>query len=257
MGSKEREVAVEREEVSRLVGRKVAVRLNNVEATGVELVATLGEVRDDGVVLSEVGELGPGPTMFCPWDSLWRVRERPPWLAPPHEEEPAPEGPWPGEPYDLREVPTGGVMPEPSPERHREPSARTLERVVPIAEKRTVGDTTVALTSLEVYGEGVGVLRWQASFGEDLFRSNPDFGFGIPGLELEIRDHAGRTLPWSPRGSHSGGEEADGDVEVWDLPESGNVEVVVPRLVADAYAYGEYQGEGPSYDGPWTFSFSI
>ena len=247
---------MKREELARPVGRKVAVRLKNVEATGVELVATLGEVREDGLLLSEVGELGPGPTMFCPWESLWRVRERPPWLAPPHEE-PAPEGPQPGESSYLREVPAAETEPEPPAERHREPSARTLERVVPVAQKRTVGDTTVALTSLEMYGEGLGVLRWQVSFGEDALRSNPDFGFGIPEPELEIRDAAGRALPWSPRGSHSGGEEAGGDIEVWDLPESGSLRVVVSRLVADAYANREYHGEGPSFGGPWTFSFSI
>ena len=62
------------------MGRKVAIRLTNVEARGVELVATLAEVREDGVVLSEVGELGP--TMFCPWESLHRVRERPSPVAP-------------------------------------------------------------------------------------------------------------------------------------------------------------------------------
>ena len=69
---------MDREEISGLVGHKVAVRLNSVEARGVEIVATLEEVRDDGVVLSEVGELGPRPTIFCPWDSLHRVRDRPP-----------------------------------------------------------------------------------------------------------------------------------------------------------------------------------
>ena len=40
----------------------VAVVLSN----GAGMVATLDEVRDDGVILSEIGELGPGPTMFCP-----------------------------------------------------------------------------------------------------------------------------------------------------------------------------------------------
>jgi hypothetical protein len=64
---------VDRERTFRLVGRKVAVRLTNVEAQGVELIATLDEVRDDGIVLSEIGELGLGPTLFCPWDSLHRA----------------------------------------------------------------------------------------------------------------------------------------------------------------------------------------
>ena len=80
----------DRDRVGGLVGHKVAVRLINVEARGAEMLATLYEVCDDGIVLSEKGELGQGPTMFCPWDSLKRVRERPPWLRPPHEE-PGPE----------------------------------------------------------------------------------------------------------------------------------------------------------------------
>ena len=54
---------MERQEISGLVGRKVAVRLNSVEARGVEIVATLEEVREDGIILSEIGELGPGPTL--------------------------------------------------------------------------------------------------------------------------------------------------------------------------------------------------
>jgi hypothetical protein len=68
-------VTVDREEISGLVGHKVAARLTSVEARGVEIVATLEEVRDGGVMLlSEVGELGPGPIIFCPWDSLHRAR---------------------------------------------------------------------------------------------------------------------------------------------------------------------------------------
>ncbi len=75
----------DQDRVAGFVGHKVAVRLTSVEARGAEIVATLEEVRDDGIVLSEIGELGPGPTMFCPWDSLGRVRDRPPWLRMPHE----------------------------------------------------------------------------------------------------------------------------------------------------------------------------
>ena len=72
------------------MGHKGAVNFSNVEARGVEPIGTLDEVRDDGIALSGIGELGPGPTMFCPWDSLGRVRKRPPWLGPPHKE-PRPE----------------------------------------------------------------------------------------------------------------------------------------------------------------------
>jgi hypothetical protein len=113
---------VHREEISGLVGRKVAVRLNSVEARGVEMVATLDEVRDDGVILSEIGELGHGPTMFCPWESLHRVRGRPPWFTPPHEE--PEEGPQSREFYELREASEEEIAPEPIPELRR-PRAQT------------------------------------------------------------------------------------------------------------------------------------
>lgn len=48
------------------MGRKVAVALSN----GVGIVATFDEVRHEGVMLSEISELGPRPTMFCPWGSM-------------------------------------------------------------------------------------------------------------------------------------------------------------------------------------------
>jgi hypothetical protein len=59
-------------------------------------------VRDDGIVLSEIGELGPGPTLFCPWNSLKRVRDRPPWIRPPYEEPEPLEAPLEQEFYELR-----------------------------------------------------------------------------------------------------------------------------------------------------------
>ncbi len=72
----------DRNRVAGLVGQKVAVVLSN----GAGMVATLDEVRDDGIVLSEVDELGPGPTIYCPWDSLRRLQDRQPFFMPPHEE---------------------------------------------------------------------------------------------------------------------------------------------------------------------------
>lgn len=233
------------------MGGKVAVRLNSVEARGVEIVATLEEARDDDIVLSEVGELGPGPTMFCPWDSLGRVRERPPWLAPPHEgpemEEASDERGF----YELREAAPEEVVPEPPVERPRA-SAWNLERVVPVAQKQAVGGITVALASLELFGEGVGVLRYLISSEEGLFE------YGIPEPELVLRDASGRVLSWSPRGSGSRGGEADGEVEVRDLPQTGALEVEVTRLAS--LGFDEEAGEEveeDSYDGPWTFEITI
>jgi hypothetical protein len=246
--------AVDRDEIFGLVGRKVAVRLNSVEARGVEMVATLDEVRDDGVTLSEIGELGPGPTLFCPWEYLHRIRDRPPWLAPPHEE--PEEGPRSWESYELREASEEEVAPVRLPQ-HRRPSARTLERVVPVAQRDTVDGITVAIASLELHGEGLGMLRWFISFGEEALRRDPDLGFGTPEPEFEILDDDDRALPWFPLGAGYSDAEADGDVQVEELPDTGQLEIRVPRLVSDAYMDGEYMGEGPAYEGPWTFRFTL
>ena len=183
----------DRDRVVGLVGHKVAVNLNNVEARGVEIIGTLDEVRDDGIVLSEMGELGPGPTLFCPWDSLRLVRERPPWLRPPHEEPGPEEVPQEQGFYELREATAEEVAPEPPVERRRA-SARNLDRVVPIGQRLTVGEIAVALTSLELFGEGLRVLRYRISYVKELFEGG--YGFrDIPMPELVVRDRSGRILP--------------------------------------------------------------
>lgn len=245
-----------RQEIFGLLGHKVVVGLNSADAGGVEIFATLDEVRDDGIVLSQISDLVPGPTLLCPWESFQQAHDRPSWFMPPREEEVS------GEELQIREVPES-VMPfEESdvlgrlPER-REPSAGTLERVVPVAQRMTVGGITVAISSLELYGEGLGVLRWRVSFGEEALRRDPDLGFGMPEPEFEIRDEGGRTLPGSPRGAGYSVSEGDGESEVRDLPETGELEVDVRRLVSDAYGDEEYRGNAPSYEGPWNFRFAL
>jgi hypothetical protein len=222
------------------VGHRVAVVLSN----GAGMVATLDEVRDDGVVLSEIDELIPGPTMFCPWDSLRRLQDRPPFFMLPHEE---PESDEYYELYEHREVSPGEIEPEPPVERPRT-SARNLERVVPIAQRQAVDEVTLALTSLELFGEGVGVLRYRISYEAGMFEG------GIPEPELVIRDGSGRVLPWSPQGSSSSTDEADGEVEVRDLPEVGELEVEVTRLMSLVF---DEEVVEDSYDGPWIFRFAI
>jgi hypothetical protein len=64
--------------------------------------------------------------------------------------------------YELREATAEEVAPEP-PDEHRRASARNLDRVVPVAQRQTVGEITVAITSLELFGEGVGILRYRIS----------------------------------------------------------------------------------------------
>ena len=245
---------MDREEIVQLVGKKVAVRLNSAEALGVELRATLEETREDGILLTDIGELGPGPTIFCPWESLRTVRDRWTWPRPPHEEQTAGEGAPGEESYELREVSEVEAAPEPLPE-FRTPIARTLERVVPVAQKSTVGGVTVAIASLELYGEGLGVLRWMVSFEGDLWDIGNDTG--VPEPRFEIRDSPGRDLTWLPQGGGASDGEASGDVMVEGLPDTGALSVEVPRLVADAYEDGGYRGDGPSFDGPWSFQFTV
>jgi len=235
------------EEVARLVGSKVAVRLKNAETHGVEIVATLEEVRDAGVTLSGIGELGPGPTLFCPWESLERVRDRPPWLTSPHEG----SGSYSAEQqYSAEYDPEEFALPR---ERRPNPSASTLERVVSIARQATVGGITVALTSLEFFERGPGVLRWRVSLFEGA-SGYEDEHRGIAHPVFEIRDGSGRILSWSPLGSSSGDGEADGEIEVEGLPDAGEISVEIPRITSESWR--EELAE-KTYDGPWSFSFSI
>ncbi len=252
------EVKMDREQVSELLGRKVAVRLSTVEARSLEVIATLDEVREDGILLSEMGELGPGPTLHCPWDSLWRVRDRPAWLRPPHEESGLGEIDEPPEMFEMREVvPEEATDASPHAAR-RNPSARTLQRVVPIGQNATVGGITVALASLELHARGLGILRWLVALDRSSVVEGFDLEFGVPEPHFEIREKAGRPLSWSMGSSRSSDVEAEGGITVEGLPDSGEILVEVPRVVRDAYdPDGEYEGERPFRDGPWTFRFSI
>jgi hypothetical protein len=96
--------------------------------------------------------------------------------------------------------------------------------------------------------------RYRISYDEGTFEG----GYGIPEPELVVRNGSGRVLPWSPEGASSSGSEADGEVEVRGLPETGELEVEVMRLVS--LVFDEEAGEEVveySYDGPWNFRFSI
>jgi hypothetical protein len=219
------EVAVDRERVAELVGKKVAVGLDNGEPGSVGIVAKLEEVRDDGILLSEMSELGPGPTMFYPGDSLKQYSQWMPWLGMPRERRLLGESPQEYyELYEWREKPAGERS------RGRPYLARTLR------------------------GRCRRVLRYRISYEKDMFEG----GYGISGPEFVIRDESGRVLPWSPWGSGSSDTESDGEVEVRGLPESEELEVEVTRLVSlvlDKEAGREVEGD--SYEGPWNFRFSV
>lgn len=62
----------------------------------------------------------------------------------------------------------------------------------------------------------------------------------------------------SPQGAGASDREADGNARVGELPDAGQLEVEVTRLISDAYEAGEYGGDGLSYEGPWIYPvFSI
>lgn len=246
---------MERDAVTELVGRKVAVRLNTAEETGVEIVATLADVREDAIVLSEVGELGSGPIMICPWESLRRVRERPPWLAPPGEE--------PAEyseetvAFQVEETLEGPDLPPiDGYSEWREALAENLQRVVPIAQRETVDGITVALVCLELFGEGLGVLSYRISVARG--GGNCSF-YGVPEPEMSLLAPSGNALPCSPMAGGGSDVESDGKVEVRDLPEAGRLEVMVERLVVREWdpEAGEEVSEDDTYEGPWAFHLTI
>lgn len=228
------------------VGEAVVVYLANAEADGVEILATLDEVDGDGIKISHIGELGPGPLMFCPWATVRRVE-----LQRPESPAPAPSE------TELLEYTDGELADEPEGafEESRRISAQTLERVIPVAQKQTVEGVTVALTSLELYGEGWGVLRWLASFRGSLSHLGGDPG--IPEPWFEIRDDTGYTLAWLPQGAGTSDGESDGNVQVEGLPNTGELEIEVTHLVTDAYEDGEYRGLEMLCEGPWTFRLNL
>lgn len=126
--------------------------------------------------------------------------------------------------------------------------------VVPIAQKQTVGEITVALTALEIHGEGLGVLRYRISYAEAMFEG----GYGIPVPELVIQNEAGSGLPWSWRNNGSSDGESYGEVDVTEIPDAGEIAIEAPRVASwrfDDDAGEEVEEE--AYDGPWSFRFSL
>lgn len=226
------------------VGQGVVVTLASIEAMGVEILATLDEVRDDGVSLSRIGELGPGPTMFCPWDSIRQIRPKSALDRMPHDEMPegVPEGEvWLGG--------RSGVEPEPVPipEGFRGASARTLQRVVPVVQKVSVGGITTALASVELHEGGNGVLRF-------LISSDTEY-LGMPEPEVSVRDVPGRAYVVLPNRASSSGDGVEVSMHALGLTEPAELEVEITRLTEFDHRHGDV--EVASWEGPWTFRFSI
>ena len=105
-------------------------------------------------------------------------------------------------------------------------NARTLQKVVPIAQRREAGGITVALSALELYEGGEGILRY-------LISHDPEAAFegGGPEPEMEVRDGLGRRYGWGPEGYSGGPGETEGTLRLVDLPDSGDLAGRVVRVV--------------------------
>jgi hypothetical protein len=128
-------------------------------------------------------------------------------------------------------------------------NARTLRKVVPIAQCREAGGITVALSALELYEGGEGVLRYLISHDP-----KKAFEYGGPEPEVEIRDGSGRLYGWGLEGYGGGEGETEGTLEVFDLPDSGDLEVRVLRVVRTGPPDGAV---GEAREGPWEFRLSL
>lgn len=128
-------------------------------------------------------------------------------------------------------------------------NARTLRKVVPIAQRREAGGITVALSALEIYEGGEGVLRY-------LISHDPKTAFqnGGPEPEMEIRDGSGRRYGWWLEGYSGNPGEEEGTLGVFDLPDSGDLEIRVVRVVSTEPPDGAVS---EAREGPWVFRLSL
>ena len=126
---------------------------------------------------------------------------------------------------------------------------------MPLALREEAGGIVIALVSLELFGEGLGVLRYRISVPRGGGRRGFD---GIPEPEMMLLTPSGDGLRWSPMGGGSGSSEAEGEVEIRDLPEAGGLEVRVERLVVQEWST-EAAEEEPvaTYEGPWVFHLAF
>ena len=70
------------------------------------------------------------------------------------------------------------------------PTATTIRRVVPVAQKRHASGLTVALSFLEIHEGGNGFVRFLMRQDRPTQRR----ALTLPGLELRVRDGSGRLL---------------------------------------------------------------
>lgn len=184
-------------------------------------------------------------------------------------------------------------MPEQEPSGYWRPAATTLERVVPVTQKRKASGLTVALSYLEIHEEGKGFLRFL------MRQDHPSrwHALTMPRLEVCVRDGSGRPLETQEDGGGSSmlssydSLESNASLLIFGLPNSGEIEIEVVRVAnvkmnnpllylrmhlervlhrrsgeeghlreegsLSRFSRRLFVEEGPSWKGPWTFRFRL
>ena len=129
----------------------------------------------------------------------------------------------------------------------------TLERVVSISQKQRSGDLTIALTSLELYAQGNGVLRYLMEIDET---SGERFA-SIPRPEMVIAHESGTELRNDFEGGSSSGRVTAGEIDVFALPGSGKLTVRVKRVGYCEESLERRKLKAEPIEGTWVFDIEL
>lgn len=130
--------------------------------------------------------------------------------------------------------------------------ATTLRRVISIAEKRKSGGLTLALTSLEIYAEGNGVLRYLL----EMDKTNGTRFATIPKPQFVITDDSGSELRNHFEEGGSSGRVAAGALNVFGLG-SGKLIVRVERIGYLEESLERRNLEAEPIEGSWSFDIEL
>lgn len=131
--------------------------------------------------------------------------------------------------------------------------ATTLERVVSISEKQRSGGLTIALTSLEMYAEGNGVLRYLMEIDET---SRVRF-VSVPRPEIVITNDSGTELRNYFEGGSSSGRVAAGEIGVFGLFDSEKLTVRIERIGYSEESLERRKLEAEPIEGMWIFDIKL
>lgn len=143
--------------------------------------------------------------------------------------------------------------------------ARHLKRVVPIDQKQANSGIIVALTALEVYVGGVGLLRYLVSASPEKV-SKPSL-FDLTLEDMRAWDRFGRPYQLVLKEASGGKHEASGLLAVFGPLDRNPGELhiefrqissegIIDELSLSLKSPEEYMS-GRSWEGPWSFHFSI